>query len=122
MTALVSDSEMAAIRQTAESGMVTTVVIKRRTLIENDYGSQESYATVATVQGWMTELTPTGASIGEVGGVQALAGVYRLFVPVGTDVQPEDQVLIGGLTFMVQHSDEGGTYLPFLTVIMRRPD
>lgn len=119
---LLSESELQAVRDAAESGMATPVTIMRRSLVETDLGSVESYATIATVMGWMTEMTPTGAAIGEVGGVQALAGVYRLFVPVGTDIEPDDKVLLNGQDFIVQHSDAGGTYLPMLTVIMRRAD
>ena len=119
---LLSTSEMAAIRATAESGFITPVTIQRRTLVVNDYGSQEQYTTIATVDGWMTEVTPNGTGLTEVGGVQAVPGNYRLFVPVGTDIRSADLVTLGGLDFVVQHTDEGGSYLPFLTIIMQRAD
>lgn len=119
---LINASELAAVRETAESGMITDVTIKRSSIVETPEGSEDRWTTVVTVKGWLTEQTRPGAALGEVGGVQAVAGVYRLFVPVGTDIQANDQVLVNGGIFIVQYTDAEGTYLPMLTAILRRAE
>lgn len=118
---LLSAAEMAAIRTVAESGMVDTVVIKRRSTTEGDYGDVSGYTEVATVRGWITELTSTTAALENVGNVEALAGSYRLFVPVGTDLRPHDEVTVNGHDYIVQNTDEGNTYEPMLRAFLRRP-
>ena len=122
MSGLVSDKEMAALRGVALSGMVTPVEVKRRSLVETVEGSEERYTTIGTVDGWMTEVTSDTTSTGIIGGVQAAPTVYRLFMPVGTDILSDDEVVVSGETFIVQHTNSDNTYLPLLSVALRRPE
>ncbi len=119
---LISATEIAALRGVVESGMESTVVIKRLTTSEADFGDATAFTTVATVKGWLREITTVAAGIGEVGGVTAVAETHRLFVPVGTDLRSGDIVLVNGESFRVQHTDASSTYLTHLTAILRRSE
>jgi hypothetical protein len=122
MSALLSATELAALRDLVESGMETDVTIRRRTTVEGDLGDVATFTTVAAVKGWIREITTAAAGIGEVGGVVAIPETHRLFVPVGTDLESGDLVIVNGDGFRVQHTDAGGTYLTHLTAILRRSE
>ncbi len=122
MTGLISASEMAALRATVESGMETDVTIRRHTTTEAEFGDVDAFVTVATVKGWIREITSNASVIAEIGGVIAVAETHRLFVPVGTDIESGDIVIVEGESFRVQHTDQTNTYETHITAILRRAD
>ena len=103
-----------------QSGMVTPVTIKRETTGAGPYGDDvATFAVLSTVNGWLfSEPSPV---ITMVNGVQqALVNTYRLFLPVGTDIQSGDQVVIEGNSFTVSDTNAESTWLPLLRVSLRR--
>jgi hypothetical protein len=119
--ALISASEMAALRGVAEAGMTTNVMILARTTTRTDDGSKDTWATSGpVVQGWLYEMTSPGAAIGVISGEMGLASLFRLLLPVGTVVQSGDHVLIGGATYVVEHTNSDNTHLPVLNLAVRK--
>lgn len=119
---LISSSEMAALRGVAESGMISTCSIYYRTVTQTDNGSVSGYpdAADATSICWLTEFTPDSALIAAMDGAAALGEMFRLRLPTGTTINSGDKVVIAGLNYFVQHEDRDSTYLPWLTIVVRR--
>lgn len=115
---LVSESELEALRQVAESSFPTDVTIYRQTRTTTSEGSVSAWTRVTTVKGWLKE--ETTPPVGDVGGVQATVPVYRLNVPVGTDIQAGDRVRIEGATYEVNDTNSEDSYLTHVTARLRR--
>jgi hypothetical protein len=116
---LVSPGAMAALRSTAELGMVTPVLIYDLVTEETATGSELTYEVrSSTVNGWLYS-TPSPV-ISLVSGAQALVNTYRLFLPVGTDIETGDRCEIGGNLFTVSDTTAESTWNPLLTVSLRR--
>lgn len=114
---LLSDSEMAALRDIAEQGMQTPLTVLRRTTVQTDDGQESVYTAVVTVKGWIFS-TPTPV-LTLVSGEMALVNTYRLFVPVGTDIKSADHVTVGTTTYIVSDTTEESTWLPLLRCSLR---
>lgn len=123
-------SELSYIRSLAEIGMQSEVIIKKRTPItdENDpanvYGDDGvshidlDLTSGTSIKGWLySQVSPM---ITVVGGKMALVNTYRLFLPVGTDINSGDHVIIGGNEFIVSDTTAESTWLPLLNVSLRR--
>lgn len=116
-TPLVSDSEMAALREVAAMGMQTSVSIYARTNVQTENGQESVWTLGSTVLGWMhSEPTPV---ITLVSGEMATVNTYRLFVPVGTAINPGDHAVIGGTTFVVSDTTVESTWKPLLRCSLR---
>lgn len=116
-TPLVSDSEMAALRQFGLQGMQTDVAIWARTTVQTEDGQEDTWAYARTVKGWLhSDPTPT---ITLVSGEMATVNTYRLFLPVGTAILPGDHAVIGGQTFIVSDTTAESTWQPMLRVSLR---
>lgn len=119
MSGLVSDAEMAALRETAALGFQSDVTIYKRVTNVTADGQQSGWATTGTtVKGWLYS-TPT-PQITIVAAEESLVNTYRLFVPVNTDIESGDQVEIGGARFTVSDTTAESTHLPLLRVSLRR--
>lgn len=117
---MLSDNELGALREVAESAMVTPVTILRLTTSQGLEGDVSSYAAVATVLGNLySEPAPV---LSEIGGVQAIVNTYRLFVPVGTDIRVADHVMIGSKTFTVSDTNVETTWTTQLRCSLRSVD
>lgn len=118
---LVSDSEMAALRGVAESGMATPISIYHLVRAASENGQVSSYPATAdeTVLGWITETTAVGARIGIDSGVIGTTETHRLMVPTGTDIRNADKVVAGASTYIVQTVADTDTYQPALKAYMR---
>ena len=118
MTApLISDSEMAALRGVAESGMQTDVAIYQRTTVQTDDGQESVWTLGSMVKGWLYS-TPTPV-ITLVSGEMTTVNTYRLFVPVGTAISPGDHAVIGAQTFIVSDTTRESTWQPLLRCSLR---
>ncbi len=119
---LISDSEMAALRDVALSGMVTSVAIYNRTTVETPDGQETDYPATpsSTVQGWLYELTPYSNAVTVISGGEGMSEFFRLLLPVGTTIAVGDKAVIGSGTYYVQNTGEDNTYKPTLTVSLRR--
>jgi hypothetical protein len=122
-------SELEGIRSLAKLGMQSDVLIKKRTVVtdENDpanaYGDDgvtypESYSEEFNVKGWVYSTVSPVITV--VGGKMALVNTYRMFVPVGTNIESGDRAVIKGQEFIVSDTTAESTWLPLLNVSMRR--
>jgi len=118
---VISPSEIAALQGIAELQMTTPVVVMRETIIEGAEGDDVSvYATVGFPSGWLSSRTTPVITI--VGGIQALVNTYRLYLPVGTDIESGDQAIIESRTFTVSDTTAESTLQPMLEVSLRRAE
>lgn len=116
---LVSASELAALRDVAQLGMQTEVMVLTRTTVQNDDGQGDFWPnTGPTYLGWLySEPTP---QITLNAGEQVTVNTYRLFFPVGTAIAPGDHCLIEGSYFTVSDTNAESTWLPLLRCSLRR--
>jgi len=115
---LISDSQMAALRKTAELGMIATVAIYYHTVIETEDGSEDAWVLAGTTKGWLYN-RPSGET-GVHGGGMGHVEEYRLYLPVGTELDYNDRVVIGGHTYTVTDSTGESTWLPLLEATVKR--
>jgi hypothetical protein len=123
MRHLLTDRQLGALREVAESGMTTDVQIIRQAMVRDSSPNGDDYiteTTVTTVKGWLYS-TPTPERTVD-GGSIITANTYRLFVPVGTDVQNSDVVVVNNDRYTVSDTDHESTWNPMLTVSLRRRD
>lgn len=120
---LVSTGQLTSLRSVIESGMVTDVTIYHRVAADNVYGDDQTETwpgTGTTVKGWLRTV-PEG-TIDVVSGVQADVSLYRLFLPVGTNVKNNDRVKIGGDSYVVTDTNKESTYQVALKCSLRRAE
>lgn len=130
MSGWFSAKEMSYIRSLAEIGMQSDVIIQKRTPITDESDPANIFgddgvthvevvpASGVLIKGWLySTVSPT---ITVVGGKMALVNTYRLFLPVGTDIESGDHVVIGGNEFIVSDTTAESTWLPLLNVSLRR--
>jgi hypothetical protein len=130
MSGWFTEGELSYIRGLAKIGMQSDVIIQKRTPVtdEDDPGNiygDDAVNHVAvvpvggvSVKGWLySQVSPV---ITVVGGKMALVNTYRLFLPVGTDINPGDHAVIEGNEFIVSDTTAESTWLPLLNVSLRR--
>ena len=123
MRHILTDRQIGALREVAEMGMVTPVQILRTAMVRDSSPNGDdivSETTTSTVNGWLYS-TPTPRRTMD-GGSIVTSNDYRLFLPVGTDVQDGDVCVIGGQRYTVTDTDDESTWNPMLTVSLRRRD
>lgn len=123
---LLTTSQLAAIQKVGEEGMTATVSIFPAVydsgLDDDDHphGSDLNYATTAsaTVKGWLVGRwdNARGADVGDID----TTTVYRLRIPVGTDIEPGWNVQISGNQYAVIDAGTDQTWPEWLTCIVRR--
>lgn len=126
MSALLSASALAAIQSVGEQGMTSDVEIFRESvdlgldLTDDEYGSKATIATVAssTVSGWLVGRWSDVRNSG-VGDMDTTT-VYRLRLPVGTEISPGDRVVISGNSYSVIDVGNDQTWQEWLTCVLRR--
>lgn len=125
MSGWFTPAQMTAIRNIVKIGMVTPVTIQRRSVNaeadpSNIYGTDaETWTTVATVNGWLYETTsPTNITV--ISGKASYIMTYRLFMPVGTDIDAGYRAVIGGITYVVEDAAQDDTWQPMKRCTLRR--
>lgn len=114
---LISPSELAALREVAESAMATTVTIKRKTNELTENGQKSTWPTIGTVQGMLySGLSPV---LTLVSGEIAAVGTVQLRVPVGTDIASGDRAVINGTTYIVSDTAVDDTWQAMLRCSLR---
>ena len=121
-------TQLERLRDIAKLGMTTPITIERRSEgsppAGGDYGddylayAETSESRKTEVKGWFYS-TPTEMFSTDTGAV-ITANTYRLFVPVGTDIAPGDDVKVGADEYTVVDTTAEGTWLPLLTCNLRR--
>lgn len=112
---LLSASELGAIQSVAQSGMASTAIVLVRSVIETDDGQESVWATSGIdVPCWVHEFTPAGQDIGGVSGAVALVELFSIRLPVGTEISSGDHIVVGSLTYIVEHTNDADTYPAWL--------
>jgi hypothetical protein len=126
MPGFFTNSELASLRKTAEVSLVDDVDIWPRAVntdendpnnIYEDSGAV-SYAYRETVKGWIFSSPNQNAEA--VGGIIGTLNLYRVFMPVGTEVTPGDRLFIKGDFFELIDTVDESTWLPILRCSARR--
>lgn len=121
---LVSDAQMASLRELGKAGLQTDVTIWR--LSVNDgldsgaYGSEATWTELETVKGWLRSAPALRNDVG--GGMLSTDNQYRLFLEVGTDCRTGDRVVIDGNTFVVIDTTAESTWKVYLRLTLRRKE
>lgn len=119
MSKLVSDAAMASLRSVAETGMQTSVDIYPKTLTETLSDTAVGWPTKsATVLGWLRSDPSNRFTID--GGVLEAETPFRLLLPVGTAIDPGDQVEIAGDRYSVVDTNQESTYKVSLRCMIRK--
>jgi len=126
--AFLTANQLERIRDVAKLGMQTPISIYARSEGDipsgGDYGddfvdydqTNESRRTV--VKGWFFSQP---AQVQDVDtGMITTTTTYRLFLPVGTDINAGDRVVVGADAYTVSDTDREGTWLPMLTANLRK--
>lgn len=123
-----TDNQLQRVRDMALLGMITPIVIERRSEgaipAGGDYGDDFLAYTQTTetrrteVNGWFYS-TPTPLQEVDTGMIVTV-NTYRLFLPVGTDVLVGDLVMVGSDEYTVSDTTAEGTWLPLLTCTLRK--
>jgi hypothetical protein len=128
--ALLTQGQLAAVRRAAVLGMTTPIVIERRSEgaipSGGDYGDDFLEFTETTesrrtsVLGWFYS-TPTPMQDVDTG-VVVTSNTYRLYLPVGTDIDVGDHVFVGSNpdAYTVSDTTRESTWGALLEVSMRR--
>lgn len=128
-----TDKQMQRVQDVALLGMVTPMVIERRSEgpipAGGDYGDDFlAYTTTnesrrTTVKGWFFS-TPTPQQDVDTGMVVTV-NTYRLYVPVGTDIKVGDHVHVETNPiddYTVSDTTAESTWLPLLTCSLRKKE
>jgi hypothetical protein len=98
---MISAAELAAMQATVGSALDLPITVQRATRTSDGAGHfSETYATVAVVQGNLTQ--PTAGQLQNYDYLIGALSAWQVRVPQFTNVQEADQVLVGGLTLKVQ--------------------
>lgn len=116
---LVTEEMLDTLRTFAYPGLQTPVAILRRQAVTaNPYGDDtEDWVEVSDTFGWFRQMNDP--YIAAANGVAAITGIFRLELPVGTDVAPGDMVGVEGQTYMVENTNVEDTLQVFLEVYVR---
>jgi hypothetical protein len=121
---LLTAKQMASIQRMGEQSFKIDVVIQHKLPFEKDDSnpmgdSELTYkTTTTTVKGW---LVPNSSRDFSMGVAQVLTeGDFRLRVPAGTDIEPQDRVTIDGKDYAVSESTTEQTWPEWITVRLRR--
>jgi hypothetical protein len=130
---LLTENQMKRVQDVALLGMITPMVIERRSEgpipAGGDYGDDFlSYTTTnesrrTNVNGWFHS-TPTPVQEVDMGQIVTV-NTYRLFLPVGTDIRVGDHVHVATNPtddYTVSDTTGEGTWLPLLTCSLRKKE
>jgi len=113
----ISSSELAHIQYDVEfAACDQPCVIKRKTPTKDAYGSEtEIFSTVATTVAGMTE--PTAGQLANYDYLIGSLAAWHVRLPIGTNVEHQDHLLIGAQTLVVQVILDPRSYHALLSVI-----
>lgn len=120
---LVDDAMLDALAETAELGMVSDVLVYRKTDAVNDFSDDgESYPTDpdVTTKGWL-RLQPDYDLTVDRGVLQHTEDA-RLFIPRSIPLHRGDKVVVGDENFFVVDSNNNNTYRVLTRAALRRLD
>lgn len=120
---LISPAELAAIQEIGLSGLTSSCTVYKRETQATADGQQNMWVAGPTVPCWVYEITPTTVVLDPVDGAASLAQIFHVRVPMGTDVGSGDRLVLSsfpGSTYIVQNTNNDGTYPVWLDCAVRR--
>jgi len=119
---LLRPGQISALRRIAERSLTTDVYIHKRSTTSSAYGDndQEVFTFSEIVQGWIRSVPDDQVEVRY--GQESVPATHRLFVPVETDIESYDKVVIGGREFKVIDTSVESTYKIFLRCMLRRSE
>jgi hypothetical protein len=126
MSDLLSLNHLRAVQKLGEKGMNTDVLIRRKSAPAKDpshpYGDEIiAYQTTTSesyVKGWLVPIL--GKNMTNSGGETVAVGDFKLRVPVGTNIDPEDEVVIDAEVYRVVDSTNEQSWPEWTTAQLRR--
>jgi len=127
---LLTDQNIVELRKLAMMGMQTPITIKRMSVVDTsstpstDYGDDEvaysetTESRISTLKGWFFSVPQTVIET-DTGQVVS-SNVYRVFLPVGTNIAAGDEVVVGSETYKVIDTNQEATWLPLLRCNLRK--
>jgi hypothetical protein len=121
---MLSAKQLAAVQKVGQNAMTVSADIYKRLAYagddDNPYGDDTvRYAATATrVKGWVVPLLGGGFTLSAAQVISV--GEFGLRVPVGTDIQPGDRVVIGGKSHSVTDTTVEQTWPEWTTARLRR--
>lgn len=120
MPPLVTPGMLAAVRNIGNMGLESLATIERSVQVENDFGSEHQWSTIATnVPCWVRAMG-LSASIGSTAYRETVLGAFRIHFEVGTDVDHGDRVTVGAETFEVIDVNLENTIQVFTTALAKK--
>lgn len=114
----ISAQELAAIQADAAATLDKPCVINRKTTTKDKYGSQSTVWNKISPNGLMAGLTqPTAGQLQNYAYAIASLATWQVHLPVGTDVQHQDRIVVDGQTLEVQVVLTPRSYAALLTVL-----
>ena len=115
-----SEAQLHQLREVTLSGMINVVTILRRTTSDTVYGDDDavSYVSVGTAKAWIYS-TPTPVQQPDTGSVITV-NTYRMYVPVGTNILPGDQIQATEGTFVVSDTTGESTWQAMTVCSLRK--
>lgn len=116
---LVTPAMLETLRGFAYKGLQTEVhVLRRLPVASNPYGDDtEAWVETTTTFGWIRQMNDP--YIREGSGIASITGIFRLELPVDTEVVPGDMVGVEGQTYMVENTNVEDTLKVFLEAYVR---
>ena len=120
-----SAAQLSRIQEIGFLGMTSSVSIFRRTTTTDVYGDLAEVTFVetaasrrGTIKGWLFS-SPTPVQEIDTGAIVTV-NTYRLFLPVGTDIEPGDHVHVGADEYTVSDTTRETTWPALLAASLRR--
>jgi len=121
---MISPAQLRYVQSLGEKWMVTNVTIYHKAAFaldpSNPYGDDtiESEPDPVTVKGWMT--STLGKTVDAYQAQVIALGQFKLRVPFGTLIEPEDHVVINGQRFGVVDTARESSWQEWLTCSLTR--
>ena len=119
MSGLVTDAQIAALRKVAYRQLVTPFTVWRKTRVESDLGTSDTWTQVDSGLGWLRSMN-TPKTIEQTGYIEGAIAVYRFHADVSVEVHDGDRLRMVNQNYEVQDVNEDDTVQIFRTCILRR--
>jgi len=114
----ISAAELASIQADAAATLDKSCEIQRKTTTKDKYGGQTVVWNTVSPDGLMAGLSqPTAGQLQNYAYMIASQASWQVHLPVGTDVQHQDRLIIDGQTLEVQVLLNPRSYAALLTVL-----
>lgn len=120
---LVTDAMMRAVREVGHTGLITTVTLMRRELVEGTGGDDDSEQWVdqGEYKAWIKQ-NDRGPVLHEDSGAMASIGRYRIHFEDTVELYEGDLIVDGSDEYVINATNRGSSLQVFSTAIARKRD